>query len=68
MKAQADCEQMKLLKERQTQERIVMFSELAKSMDEKDQMRVYLDKSIVEAQRDLDTFKRHAEMEKKAKI
>ncbi len=68
MKAQADCEQMKLLKERQTQERIVMFSELAKSMDEKDQMRVYLDKSMVEAQRDLDTFKRHAEKEKQAKI
>lgn len=68
MKAQADCEQMKLLKERQTQERIVMFSELAKNMDEKDQMRVYLDKSMVEAQRDLDTFKRHAEKEKQAKI
>jgi hypothetical protein len=45
-----------------------MFGELAKSMDEKDQMRVYLDKSIVEAQRDLDTFKRHAEKEKQAKI
>lgn len=55
---------MKLLKDRQTQEKIVMFSELMKSMDEKDQMKTYLDKSIAEATKDLETFKRHADKEK----
>lgn len=48
LKLQADAEQMKLLKDRQTKERVIMFNELMKQMDEGDQMKNYLKKSVQE--------------------
>ena len=68
LKLQADNEQMKLLKDRQTQEKILMYNELMKNMDEKDQMKVYLAKSVTETERDLETYKRHADKEKSSRI
>ena len=64
LKLQADNEQMKLLKDRQTQEKVLMYNELMKNMDEKDQMKVYLAKSVTETERDLENYKRHADKEK----
>lgn len=54
---------MKALKDRQTQEKVLMFSELMKSLDDKDQMKHYLAKSVQDANRELEQFKRFADKE-----
>jgi hypothetical protein len=59
---------MKSLKDRQTQEKILMYQELMKNMDDKDQMKVYLTKSVNEANRDLDNYKRHCDKDKQSKV
>ena len=41
----------------------MMFSELMKNMDEKDQMKNYLAKSISDSNRELEQFKRFADKE-----
>lgn len=53
IKLQADAEQLKLLKDRQSKERVVMFSELMKSMDDGDQMKNYLKKNVSDTEREL---------------
>lgn len=68
LKLQADAEQMKLLKDRQTKEKLIMFGELMKNMDEGDQMKNYLKKSVQEADRELTQFKMHQDKEKQARI
>jgi hypothetical protein len=67
LKLQADAEQMKLLKDRQTKERVLMFSELMKTMDESDQMKNYLKKSVQEQDRELTQFKMLMDKEKSAR-
>jgi hypothetical protein len=42
------------LKDRQTQEKMVMFSALMKNMDEKDQMKQYLDKALRDSEKELE--------------
>ena len=64
IKLQADAEQMKLLKDRQTRERIFMFAHLMNAMEEGDQMKNYLKKSISEAERELNQFKLYQDKEK----
>jgi len=64
MKMQADNEQMKMLKDRQTKEKILMFNELMKNLDDKDQMKVYLNKSVNDANRELEAYKRYSDKEK----
>lgn len=54
IKIDAEAEQKKLLKDRQTQEKMVMFSALMKNMDEKDQMKQYLDKALRDSERELE--------------
>jgi len=68
MKLQADAEQMKVLKDRQTKEKVLMFNELMKNMDNGDQMKSYLKKSVNEADRELLQFKGHMDREKQARI
>lgn len=53
LKLQADAEQMKILKDRQTKEKMAMFNELMKNMDDGDQMKNYLKKSSNDADREL---------------
>lgn len=68
LKLQADTEQMKVLKDRQTKEKVLMFNELMKNMDNNDQMKIYLNKSINEAERELLQYKAHMDREKSARV
>lgn len=68
MKLQADAEQMKVLKDRQTKEKVLMFNELMKNMDSGDQMKSYLKKSVNEADRELMQFKAHMDREKQSRV
>lgn len=68
LKLQADAEQMKLLKDRQTKERVAMFNELMKHMDDQDQMKNYLKKSVNDADRELQQYRVHLDNEKKQRM
>lgn len=57
-----------MLKDRQTKERLMMFSELMKNMDEGDQMKNYLKKTGQEAERELSSFKLLMDKEKSARM
>ena len=67
VKIDAEAEQKKLLKDRQTQEKMVMFSALMKNMDEKDQMKQYLDKALRDSEKELEQFRRKADKDKARK-
>jgi len=41
-----------------------MYNELMKNLDDKDQMKVYLNKSVNDANRELEAFKRYSDKEK----
>ena len=66
----AETEQKKLLKDRQTQERTILFKEILNKMDasESDGMAKYIEQQLKDTQRELDQFKSKAEKEKRAKI
>jgi len=64
IKLQADAEQMKLLKDRQTRERLLVFGQLVVTLEDGDQMKNYLKKSISEAERELTQFKLHQDKQK----
>lgn len=59
---------MKLLKDRQTKERVLMFGQLMQQMDDGDQMKNYLKKSVQEADRELTSYKLHMDKEKAARM
>lgn len=65
---EAEAEQKKLLKDRQTQEKTIMFQEMMRNMDDGKEMTAYLEKSIADSQNELDSFKKKAEKEKQAKM
>ena len=67
VKIDAEAEQKKLLKDRQTQEKMVMFSALMKNMEEKDQMKQYLDKALRDSEKELEQFRRKADKDKARK-
>jgi len=54
IKIDAEAEQKKMLKDRQTQEKMVMFQVLIKNMDERDQMKQYLDRVVKDSERELE--------------
>jgi len=54
IKIDAEAEQKKMLKDRQTQEKMAMFQALIKNMDEKDQMKQYLDRVVKDSERELE--------------
>ena len=54
IKIDAEAEQKKMLKDRQTQEKMAMFQALMKNMDEKDQMKQYLDRVVKDSERELE--------------
>jgi hypothetical protein len=45
-----------------------MFGEMMKSMDDKDQMKTYLTKSLSDLQRETEQYKRYADKEKSQKM
>lgn len=45
-----------------------MFGEMIKSMDDKDQMKTYLTKSLSDLQRETEQYKRYADKEKSQKM
>ena len=64
----AETEQKKVLKDRQTQEKLIMFNEMMKSMDQGDQMKQYLEMQKRDAEKDLEAFRKRADREKEKKI
>lgn len=68
LKLQADAEQMKILKDRQTKEKMTMFNELMKNMDEGDQMKNYLKKSSNDADRELSQYRQLMDKEKAVRM
>lgn len=65
---EAESEQKKVLKDRQTQEKLIMFNEMMKSMDKGDQMKQYLEMQKHDAEKELEIFRKKADREKEKKI
>lgn len=65
----AENEQKKVLKDRQTQEKLIMFNEMMKSMDPgENQMKQYLEMQKRDAEKELDAFRKRSDREKEKKI
>jgi hypothetical protein len=67
-KLEAESEQKKLLKDRQTEEKVAMFKKMMESMDENDQMKQYLDQQTRDAEMERNKYSRQMEKEKQKKI
>jgi len=65
---ECEAEQKSLLKDRQTQEKMAMFSCMMQKMSEGDQMKQYLEMQMKEAQKEQDQFRAMAMREKDKKI
>jgi len=65
---EAENEQKKVLKDRQTQEKLIMFSEMMENMEAGDQMKQYLEMQKRDAQKELEAFRKKADREKEKKI
>lgn len=65
---EAENEQKKVLKDRQTQEKLIMFNEMMKNMDNGDQMKQYLEMQKRDAEKELEAFRKKADREKDKKI
>lgn len=65
---QAEAEQKTLLKDRQTQEKLMMFQEILKDMDDKDPIKQYLVKESSLAERELNDYAKKIEKEHKKKV
>lgn len=65
---EAENEQKKVLKDRQTQEKLIMFNEMMKNMDKGDQMKQYLEMQKRDAEKELDQFRKKADREKERSL
>lgn len=69
IKLDAETEQKKILKDRQTQEKLVMFKKLMEAQGEENaSVKAYLQKQMSESEKELDAFKRKADRDKQKKI
>jgi len=64
----AEVEQKKLLKDRQTQEKLIMFKQLMQKVDSNDALKQYLESQMKEANKDMDKFAKQQDKEKERKI
>jgi len=65
IKLDAETEQKKILKDRQTQEKLVMFKTLMEATGEENaSVKAYLQKQMNESEKELDAFKRKADRDK----
>lgn len=65
---EAENEQKKLLKDRQTQEKLIMFKSLLSKCEENDAMKQYLEKEMKVAENELQKFARQQDKEKQKRI
>lgn len=69
IKLDAEVEQKKILKDRQTQEKMLMFQKLMDNAGEQNEsVKEYLQKQMSDSDKELESFKRKAEREKAKKI
>jgi len=62
IKIEAETEQRKILKDRQTQEKLVMFKQLMEATGEENaSVKAYLQKQMNDSEKELDAFKRKAD-------
>ena len=68
VKLEHEAEQKNLLKDRQTREKMVMFEQMMKNLDDGDAMKQYLDKNIRDNERELEHFVKKNERDKQKRI
>lgn len=69
IKLDAEVEQKKLLKDRQTQEKMLMFQKLMDNAgDSNESVKEYLQKQMSDSEKELESFRRKADREKSKRV